>query len=438
MLPELERLYLDTLMRTDDAVEGIEAFSRSVRPSGVTHDRLDSPETPRRACSTTGPASRSTRCSRICATSSRTRTSRPCARWREAGGKVVGHFQVYFPEEIAHAAGLLPVKMRGAQIEARQAEAHFGSYLCSIVKTSLELALGGRLELDMFVTHPICDAARNLAAIWGRNIPYPCQILYLPQNANSAHCGRLPAARVRPRCAARSRRSTARGPSPTTALRRRSTSSTRTGACCARSTRSSASGPGCIAAGRGLRPDRPSAAPSRARSTTRCSRACCRSSRRATCAPAGSAPRRLRGRLLRAAAARPAAHDRPVLLRRRRRPADRAAVDRRRTWPPAGDPLHALADAYLEQSTYSPVQHDLRKPKEKMLLERIRRVGRRRRDRHGREDVRAGPRRAGRLRAGRSTRRSIPYFVSEFEESMTSFEHLQIQLETFVENVMFA
>ena len=31
----------------------------------------------------------------------------------------------------------------------------------------------------------------------------------------------------------------------------------------------------------------------------------------------------------------------------------------------------------------------------------------------------------------------IPYFISEFEEGMTSFEHLQIQLETFVENVLF-
>jgi benzoyl-CoA reductase subunit C len=30
-----------------------------------------------------------------------------------------------------------------------------------------------------------------------------------------------------------------------------------------------------------------------------------------------------------------------------------------------------LAHAYLENSSYSPVQHDLRKPKEKMLLERI-------------------------------------------------------------------
>ena len=108
-------------------------------------------------------------------------------RWRETGGKVLGHFQVYFPEEIAHAAGLLPLKIRGAPIEARQAEARFGSYLCSILKTSLELALSKRVELDMFVTHPICDAARNLAAVWGRNFAYPCQILYLPQNANSRY-----------------------------------------------------------------------------------------------------------------------------------------------------------------------------------------------------------------------------------------------------------
>jgi benzoyl-CoA reductase/2-hydroxyglutaryl-CoA dehydratase subunit BcrC/BadD/HgdB len=32
----------------------------------------------------------------------------------------------------------------------------------------------------------------------------------------------------------------------------------------------------------------------------------------------------------------------------------------------------------------------------------------------------------------------IPYFVTEFEELMTSFDHLQIQLETFVENLLFA
>ena len=106
-------------------------------------------------------------------------------RWRAGGGKVVGHFQVYFPEEIAHAGGLLPFKVRGAPIEPTQAESRFGSYLCSIIKTSLELALSKRVEMEAFVTHPICDAARNLAGVWGRNFPYPCRILYLPQNLSS-------------------------------------------------------------------------------------------------------------------------------------------------------------------------------------------------------------------------------------------------------------
>jgi benzoyl-CoA reductase subunit C len=32
---------------------------------------------------------------------------------------------------------------------------------------------------------------------------------------------------------------------------------------------------------------------------------------------------------------------------------------------------------------------------------------------------------------------NIPYFVSEFEENMTSFDQLEIQLETFVENILF-
>ena len=75
-------------------------------------------------------------------------------RWRAAGGKTLGHFQVYFPEEIVHAAGMLPLKIRGATLEPDTADSHFGSYLCSILKTSLEAVLSGRLELDMFVTHP--------------------------------------------------------------------------------------------------------------------------------------------------------------------------------------------------------------------------------------------------------------------------------------------
>jgi benzoyl-CoA reductase subunit C len=103
---------------------------------------------------------------------------------------------------------------------------------------------------------------------------------------------------------------------------------------------------------------------------------------------------------------------------------------------PGDDPLQALATAYLEASSYSPVQHDPRKPKERMLLNRIREAG-----------ASAAIITAAKMcEPGLEEQvtyvhaldaAGIPYFVSEFEENMTSFDHLEIQLETFVENLMF-
>jgi len=101
-----------------------------------------------------------------------------------------------------------------------------------------------------------------------------------------------------------------------------------------------------------------------------------------------------------------------------------------------GDPLGALAHAYLERSSYSPVQHDARKPKEAMLLDRVRRagaqaviVGAAKMCEPGLEEQVAYTRALD--GAG------VPFFVTEFEENMTSFEQLEVQLETFVENLLF-
>src|SRR3990172_3228425 len=106
-------------------------------------------------------------------------------------GKVLGHFQVYFPEEIAHAAGMLPLKMMGfdSSVQVRKADAHIAAFVCSILRTTLEQGLSGRLDfLSMYVTTPICDAARHISGVWTRRFPdMSCQILYLPQNASSAH-----------------------------------------------------------------------------------------------------------------------------------------------------------------------------------------------------------------------------------------------------------
>ncbi|MDH3285609.1 MAG: 2-hydroxyacyl-CoA dehydratase, partial [Acidobacteriota bacterium] len=104
--------------------------------------------------------------------------------------------------------------------------------------------------------------------------------------------------------------------------------------------------------------------------------------------------------------------------------------------PADGDPLHSLATAYLDHSSHSPVQHDTRKPKGEMLLERIA----------------ASRAQAAIVTAAKMCepgleeqvvytrtldQAGIPYFVSEFEENMTSFDQLEIQLETFVENLLF-
>jgi benzoyl-CoA reductase subunit C len=354
-------------------------------------------------------------------------------RWRDAGGKVAGHFQVYFPEEIVHAAGMLSFKVRGAPLEPNLADSHFGSYLCSILKTSLELALSDRVELDLFVSHPICDAARNLAAIWGRNSDYPCQILYLPQNPNSA--GSLDylrheydrMRRVTQEVAGRQitdddlRNSIAVFNENRMLLRQLYDIKRQT--------------PWLVAAEDAY----------------------------ALVALGGMIPREEHNALLAALL--------PEIRERAAKPEDRIRVVFEGGFceqPPfdlvrmlgrtcyvvdddfhigmrwitedvsvAGDPLENLAEAYIEHSGYSPVQHDLRKPKEKMLIDRIR----------GAEADAAILAAAKMCEPGLEEQvtythalddEDIAYFVSEFEENMTSFDQLELQVETFVENLLFA
>jgi benzoyl-CoA reductase subunit C len=353
-------------------------------------------------------------------------------RWRERGGKVVGHFQVYFPEEIAHAAGLLPFKVRGAPVEPTRADSHFGSYLCSIIKTSLELALSERVGLDVFVTHPICDAARNLAGVWGRNVSYPCRILYLPQNPNSSAAvpylrdeyDRL--RRVFEELTGRTVTDDAlRGSIAVFNENRR-----------------------LLRRLYALKRESPWLLPA--------------DEAYVLVALGGLIPREEHNELLGAvlpliegrAAPR---HDRiRVILEGgfcEQPPLDLLRVIARSCYvvdddlliglrwitedvATVGDPLSNLAEAYVDHSAHSPVQHDLRKPKDRMLLERL-------------EGARA---QAAILMSAKMcepgleelvvhTRAldgcGVPYFVGEFEENMTSFDQLEIQLETFVENLLF-
>ena len=353
-------------------------------------------------------------------------------RWRETGGKVLGHFQVYFPEEIAHAAGFLPFKLRGASVDAVHADSRFGSYLCSILKTSLEIALSGEIELDMFVTHPICDAARNLAGVFGRNFEYPCQILYLPQNANSRHAGSY--------------------------LRDEYDRLKQTIE---------------EVAGTGVSDDDIRGSLEVYNENRRLLRDLYETKRDTPwaisadeayvlVAVGGMIPREEHNELLKSVL--PAIANRPARQQDKLRvvyeggfceqpPLDLIRAVARSCYvvdddlligmrwilhdvPVTGDLLTNMAEAYIEDSSYSPVQHDNRKKKEEMLLERIRSSGAEaaivtaaKMCEPGLEEQVAYTRHLDDA--------DIPYFVSEFEENMTSFDHLEIQLETFVENLMF-
>jgi benzoyl-CoA reductase subunit C len=354
-------------------------------------------------------------------------------RWRESGGKMLAHFQVYFPEELAHAAGMLPVKVRGGQIDRREADSRFGSAICSLPRSALELGLTGALEPDMFVTHPICDAARNLAGIWARNLSSPAQILCFPQNPNSRFAAGFLAEEYR------------RVLGDIEAVVGRTVSDAEIAASVAvfnenrrllrevyaikRDT------PWLLAVDeayvlvalgglitRDEHNDLLRALIPRIRERD------ARRQDRMRVVFEGGFCEQPPLDLLRAMGQFVYVVDDDLLIGLRWITGDVAL---------AGDPVANLAEAYSEQSSYSPVQHDLRKPKEKMLLARIRAA-----------DAEAAIVAAAKMcepgldeqvaYSQALDEAGIPYFVTEFEESMSGFDHLQIQLETFVENLLFA
>ncbi|MBF0278456.1 MAG: 2-hydroxyacyl-CoA dehydratase [SAR324 cluster bacterium] len=354
-------------------------------------------------------------------------------RWRQAGGKVLGHFQVYCPEEIVHAAGMLPFKIRGASLQPMQADSHLGSYLCSILKTSFELVLSGRIELDMFVAQPICDAARNLAAVWGRNFSYPCEILYLPQNATSNYSieylrGEYDRFRQDIELLIDREISTDELCN-SLVLFNQNRALLRTLYAIKRET------PWLISVDEVY----------------------------LLLAVGGLIPREEHNDLLQKAI--------PLIRQRTSTPQNKPRIIFEGGFceqPPLDllqsisqvcyvvdddlfiglrwileevplnrkDPLYPLAEAYLESSSYSPVQHDLRKPKEKMLLKRIEESA-------AQGVIIAAPKMCEPALDEQVTytyaldKTKIPYIVSEFEENMNDFDHLEMQLETFIDNLSF-
>jgi len=93
-------------------------------------------------------------------------------QWKkEKGGKVVGTFCSYAPEEVILASGALGYRIFGTDLNISRADAHMQAYSCSLVRGALEEVLAGQLDfLDGVVFPHTCDSIQRLSDIWRMNI----------------------------------------------------------------------------------------------------------------------------------------------------------------------------------------------------------------------------------------------------------------------------
>ncbi|MBI5018586.1 MAG: 2-hydroxyacyl-CoA dehydratase [Deltaproteobacteria bacterium] len=105
---------------------------------------------------------------------------------KQSGRRVIGYTCSNFPEEIAYAAGMVPVRAIGApglggETGPLQPEAQ-----CSVARSNLQLALGeGFSNLDGFVVTNSCDMAQNFYSALEHYSPFP--FLHFISRPNIAH-----------------------------------------------------------------------------------------------------------------------------------------------------------------------------------------------------------------------------------------------------------
>jgi benzoyl-CoA reductase subunit C len=96
----------------------------------------------------------------------------PLSEWpaRYPDNRAMGYLCSYVPEEIIHAAGLTPVRVRGTTAPLRQVDAHLQSFTCALCRSTLDQVLGGELDFmaGTIFAHT-CDTMQAQADLWRMN-----------------------------------------------------------------------------------------------------------------------------------------------------------------------------------------------------------------------------------------------------------------------------
>ncbi|NVM19070.1 MAG: benzoyl-CoA reductase, bzd-type, subunit N [Candidatus Lokiarchaeota archaeon] len=102
-------------------------------------------------------------------------------KWKErTGGKVIGTFCTYVPEEILYAADILPVRILGSHEPQDVSEPHIFAMFCPFCRDCLAQGLKGRFDyLDGITIAQSCLHIRQAFTSWDLHIPVDFKY-YLP------------------------------------------------------------------------------------------------------------------------------------------------------------------------------------------------------------------------------------------------------------------
>ena len=106
------------------------------------------------------------------------------ANYLGEGKKVIGCIEMYTPEELVHAAGMIPMGIWGGQVTPSVAAQYAPNFTCSIMRSSLEFGMLGKYDgLSAAMMPMLCDTFRGMSAAWRVGVKnIPLITLIHPQN----------------------------------------------------------------------------------------------------------------------------------------------------------------------------------------------------------------------------------------------------------------
>lgn len=105
-------------------------------------------------------------------------------KWVDGGGKVMGYFCSYGPEEIITAAGMVPMRVRATGSTSTElADAYLSSINCSFCRHAFNAGLSGDYDfLEGVVWLNNCDHVRRIYDNWKRKVSTPlAHMMSLPK-----------------------------------------------------------------------------------------------------------------------------------------------------------------------------------------------------------------------------------------------------------------